>query len=108
MWTLRAGAQSLRGHSWSVLSARAGFLPGPEHLEVADLLLRKAGDDAVAARILASHADVADHAIGFHAQQAVEKNLPSVGLPRTAGLEGRMGHQAPAAPRRRLGDGGTQ
>jgi hypothetical protein len=29
---------------------------------------------------------------------AKESNLPSVGLPRPAGFEGRMGHQALAAP----------
>ncbi len=36
---------------------------------------------------------------------AKESNLPSVGLPRPAGFEDRMGHQTPAAPRRRLGPG---
>ncbi len=36
---------------------------------------------------------------------AKESNLPSVGLPRPAGFEGRMGHQTPAAPGRRLGRG---
>ena len=29
----------------------------------------------------------------------MESNHPAVGLPRPAGFEDRMGHQAPAAPR---------
>jgi hypothetical protein len=33
---------------------------------------------------------------------AKESNLPSAGLRRPAGFEDRMGHQAPAAPARRL------
>src|SRR6476646_8156712 len=35
---------------------------------------------------------------------AKESNLPTAGLRRPAGFEDRMGHQARAAPRRRLGD----
>src|SRR4051812_37564167 len=38
---------------------------------------------------------------------AKESNLPSVGLPRPAGFEDRMGHQTPAAPQRMLGAGGN-
>jgi HEPN domain-containing protein len=52
--------------------------PGPEHAEVAGLLLRKAGDDLQAGRALAEDRDQADHVIGFHAQQAVEKAVKAV------------------------------
>lgn len=44
----------------------------------ARFLLRKARDDEVAARKLASDAEVADAIVGFHAQQAVEKALKAV------------------------------
>lgn len=66
------------GRSSIALSAKGKTLPGPEHVEVADLLLSKAHDDLGAARVLESSEKVADHLVGFHAQQAVEKALKAV------------------------------
>ena len=42
------------------------------------VLLRKATDDATAARKFANDPEIADAVVGFHAQQAVEKALKSV------------------------------
>jgi len=53
-------------------------LPGPEHVEVAQLLLEKAGGDLAALRVLAADQNQADHVVGFHAQQAVEKSIKAV------------------------------
>jgi HEPN domain-containing protein len=53
-------------------------LPRPEHVDLAHLLLRKANADLAATRALASDADPHDEAIGFHAQQAVEKAIKAV------------------------------
>jgi HEPN domain-containing protein len=53
-------------------------LPRPEHVDLAHLLLRKANADLAATRALAADADPHDEAIGFHAQQAVEKALKAV------------------------------
>lgn len=50
----------------------------PEHREVAGLLLQKARDDLSAAQALIATENQADHVIGFHLQQAVEKALKSV------------------------------
>lgn len=50
----------------------------PEHVSLAELLLRKAEADLDAARALAADADQHDEAIGFHAQQAVEKAVKAV------------------------------
>ena len=50
----------------------------PEHREVAGLLLQKAREDLSAAQVLVATEDQADHVIGFHLQQAVEKALKSV------------------------------
>ena len=50
----------------------------PEHREVAGLLLQKAREDLSAAQVLIATEDQADHVIGFHLQQAVEKALKSV------------------------------
>ena len=50
----------------------------PEHREVAGLLLQKAREDLSAAQALIATEDQADHVIGFHLQQAVEKALKSV------------------------------
>jgi hypothetical protein len=47
-------------------------------LEEAQLLLRKAREDADAAAKLAADGDTADAIVGFHAQQAVEKALKAV------------------------------
>ncbi|HUB98832.1 MAG TPA: HEPN domain-containing protein [Solirubrobacterales bacterium] len=49
-----------------------------EHHEVARLLLRKAREDFSAAQVLAATENQADHVIGFHLQQTVEKALKSV------------------------------
>ncbi|MGI8592933.1 MAG: HEPN domain-containing protein [Solirubrobacteraceae bacterium] len=68
---------------------RAASLPGPEHVEVADLLLERASGDLAALRILGADQSQADHVVGFHAQQAVEKSLKAalvmleVEIPRT-------------------------
>jgi HEPN domain-containing protein len=48
--------------------------PGTE----AEVLVRKAKDDANAVRLLAPEAEISDEIIGFHAQQAVEKWLKAV------------------------------
>ncbi|MGA9875160.1 MAG: HEPN domain-containing protein [Solirubrobacteraceae bacterium] len=67
--------------------------PSPEHLEYAEMLLRLAEEDLQACRVLADASDVADGAVGFHAQQAVEKALKTAivlteaELPRTHDLE---------------------
>jgi HEPN domain-containing protein len=53
-------------------------LPRPEHVELAHLLLRKATADLAVTRTLAAEADPHDEAIGFHAQQAVEKAIKAV------------------------------
>jgi HEPN domain-containing protein len=53
-------------------------LSTPEHREVAGLLLQKAREDLSAAQALIATEDQADHVIGFHLQQAVEKALKSV------------------------------
>jgi HEPN domain-containing protein len=69
------------------------LLPSPEHVEYAETLLRLAESDLQACRVLAVHDDVADGAVGFHAQQAVEKALKvaivlaEVELPRSHDLE---------------------
>ncbi len=57
------------------------------------MLLRRAKGDLQACRVLAEDADIDDSAVGFHAQQAVEKALKVVlvlaetELPRTHDLE---------------------
>jgi len=67
--------------------------PSPEHVEYAELLLRRAKGDLRVCQALAEDADIDDNAIGFHAQQAVEKALKvalvlaEVELPRTHDLE---------------------
>jgi HEPN domain-containing protein len=67
--------------------------PSPEHVEYAETLLRLADADLHACRVLAGHDDVADRAVGFHAQQAVEKALKvaivlaEIELPRSHDLE---------------------
>jgi HEPN domain-containing protein len=53
-------------------------LPRPEHVDLAHLLLRKATADLAVTRTLAADADPHDEAIGFHAQQAVEKAIKAV------------------------------
>lgn len=67
--------------------------PSPEHVEYAELLLRRAEEDLRACRVLAEASDIADSAVGFHAQQAVEKALKAAivlaedELPRSHDLE---------------------
>lgn len=56
----------------------------PEHREVAKLLLQKAREDLSAAQALVATEDQADHVIGFHLQQAVEKSLKAVLAARMA------------------------
>lgn len=64
----------------------------PEHREVAQLLLQKAREDLSAARVLVATEEQADHVIGFHLQQAVEKALKAalaermIEIPRTHDL----------------------
>jgi len=53
-------------------------LPRPEHVDLAHLLLRKARGDLAVARLIAADPDPHDDAIGFHAQQAVEKATKAV------------------------------
>jgi HEPN domain-containing protein len=47
-------------------------------LEEAQLLLRKAREDADAVSKLAADGDMADAIVGFHAQQAAEKAMKGV------------------------------
>jgi HEPN domain-containing protein len=49
--------------------------PSPEQVEYAGLLKRLAAGDLVVCRKLVHDTEVEDHAIGFHAQQSVEKAL---------------------------------
>lgn len=53
-------------------------MSAPEHHEVAELLLQKARGDLSAAQVLAATENQADHVIGFHLQQAIEKALMAV------------------------------
>jgi HEPN domain-containing protein len=53
-------------------------LPGRDPKAEAEVLVRKAKDDANAMRLLAPDAEISDEIIGFHAQQAVEKWLKAV------------------------------
>jgi HEPN domain-containing protein len=53
-------------------------LPRPEHVGVADVLLRKAASDLAVARDIAPNPDHLDDAVGFHVQQAVEKSLKAM------------------------------
>lgn len=57
---------------------RAGFLSRLEGRDLAKVLARKAEGDARVARKLAPDPDIDDEAVGFHAQQAVEKWLKAV------------------------------
>ena len=50
----------------------------PEGRDLARILARKAEGDAKAMRRLASDPEIDDEAVGFHAQQAIEKWLKSV------------------------------
>ena len=63
----------------------AASLPGRSPRDLAEVLLRRAQDDAVAVAEFAANPRIADGIIGFHAQQAAEKSLKAViatrGLP---------------------------
>jgi hypothetical protein len=48
-------------------------LPSPDQREFAALLLRKAEGDVEVVRALVDNVTITDDAIGFHAQQAIEK-----------------------------------
>jgi HEPN domain-containing protein len=50
----------------------------PEARDLAKVLARKAQGDAKVVRTLAAYPDIDDEAIGFHAQQAIEKWLKAV------------------------------
>ena len=79
----------------------------PEQLEVAELLARRAAGDLKVARKLAPDPEIDEGAIGFHAQQAVEKalkvalTLKGSDFPKThdleflIGLAGRTSVQVP-------------
>jgi len=53
-------------------------LPRPEHVDLAELFLRKAASDLAAARTLAADIEQQDDVVGFHLQQAVEKSFKAV------------------------------
>jgi len=53
-------------------------LSKPEARDLAEVLARKAGDDAKAMQLLAPNPEISDEIIGFHAQQAIEKWLKAV------------------------------
>jgi hypothetical protein len=53
-------------------------LSRPEGRDLAQVLTRKAEGDAKAMRRLASDPEIDDEAVGFHAQQAIEKWLKAV------------------------------
>jgi HEPN domain-containing protein len=57
---------------------RAGFLSRLEGRDLAKVLARKAEGDAKVARKLAPDSEIDDEAVGFHAQQAIEKWLKAV------------------------------
>jgi HEPN domain-containing protein len=53
-------------------------LPSPEERELALLLARKAESDEAILDKLLDDVDIPDDALGFHAQQAIEKRLKAV------------------------------
>jgi HEPN domain-containing protein len=53
-------------------------LPSPDQREFAALLLRKAEGDIEVVRALVDNVSITDDAIGFHAQQAIEKAMKAV------------------------------
>jgi HEPN domain-containing protein len=61
--------------------------------DLADILLRRAQDDATAVAEFGANPRIADSVIGLHAQQAIEKSLKAVmalrelGVPRTHDLD---------------------
>lgn len=71
----------------------AASSPTPEQVEVAELLARRAAGDLKVAQKLAPDPEIDEGAIGFHAQQAVEKalkvtlTLNGADFPKTHDLE---------------------
>lgn len=71
----------------------AGSSPSPESREVAELLARRAAGDLKVAQKLSPDAEIDESAVGFHAQQAIEKalkvalTLAGVDFPKTHDLE---------------------
>ncbi len=67
--------------------------PSPEQREVAELLARRAAGDLKVARKLSPDPEIDEGAVGFHAQQAVEKalkvalTLEGIDFPKTHDLE---------------------
>ena len=53
-------------------------MPSPDQQEFAALLLRKAESDVEVVRALVENVSITDDAIGFHAQQAIEKAMKAV------------------------------
>ena len=53
-------------------------MPSPDQREFASLLLRKAEGDVEVVRALVDNPSITDDAIGFHAQQAIEKGMKAV------------------------------
>jgi HEPN domain-containing protein len=53
-------------------------MPPRDEVDVANVLLTKARDDEAALRALSEHPEVPDEVVGFHAQQAVEKQIKAV------------------------------
>jgi len=62
-------------------------LPELDPTEVAAVLTRKAEGDAKVMRKLADDEEIADDAVGFHAQQAIEKWLKAVIASRSEDFE---------------------
>ncbi|HEV7482421.1 MAG TPA: HEPN domain-containing protein [Solirubrobacterales bacterium] len=71
----------------------AGSSPSPESLEVATLLARRAGGDLKVVQKLSPDPEIDESAVGFHAQQAIEKalkvalTLQGTDFPKTHDLE---------------------
>ena len=53
-------------------------MPVRNAIDVARVLLKKAGQDEALIRKIGSDTDVVDELVGFHAQQAVEKQIKAV------------------------------
>jgi hypothetical protein len=53
-------------------------MPARDEVDVANVLLTKARGDEAGLRVLGEHPEVPDDVVGFHAQQAVEKQIKAV------------------------------
>jgi HEPN domain-containing protein len=87
----------------------AESLPSPESLEVAELLARRAAGDLKVAQKISPDPEIDESAVGFHAQQAIEKalkvalTLEGVDFPKTHDLDylvGLVGRQSIDVPKR--------